>query len=95
MPRVEWVSDPPQVITKVSVKPTIHNVFILDTSTSMEGSKFSNAKVGLLDQVRLLKKEKDVNYTFSILQFSDADKIEFISLKSDGNNNIWGLTTHI
>lgn len=87
MPRIEWVSDPPQVITKVN-KPTIHNVFLLDTSPSMRdygNDKFTPATKALTSQIEELRKSTDVNYTFSIFQFSDSYYLmKFVCLKTDG-----------
>lgn len=89
MPRAEWVNnDPPKVTNKVSVKPTIHNVFLLDTSPSMKeygNDKFTPATQALTSQIEELRKDDSVNYTFSIFQFSDSYYLmKFIYLKQDG-----------
>jgi hypothetical protein len=50
--------------------PTVHNVYILDASTSMAGPKFNNAVAGINAEVEKLKSDKNVNYTQSIVDFS-------------------------
>lgn len=85
MPRIEWGNLPPKVDVKSSVplvKPTIHNVFILDTSPSMNTyNKFKNAKEGLLAQIEELRKDTEVDHTFSVLQFSSYKNIKFVAVK--------------
>jgi hypothetical protein len=61
-------------------KPTIHIVHILDGSGSMGESgsfntKFTNAKQGMLEEIDLLKANTEVNYLYSIVEFSSNSKI--------------------
>lgn len=62
-------------------KPTIHIVHILDGSGSMGPmdmrgpSKFDSAKAGMFEEITLLKADSEVNYLYSIIEFSDADTI--------------------
>lgn len=50
--------------------PTIHNVHILDASGSMRGGKLQNAVRGINEEIEQLKKDKTVNYTQTIVDFS-------------------------
>lgn len=59
-------------------KPTIHNVYILDASSSMSGGKFNNAQKGINDEIDALKKDTTVNYTQTIVVFSYANNIRFV-----------------
>ena len=55
--------------------PTIHIVHILDGSGSMKGGKFKSAKEGMLEEINMLKKEKDINYLLTIVEFDSHDRI--------------------
>lgn len=59
------------------VIPTIHNVYILDASGSMAGTKLNNAISGINSEIRELKKVKDINYTQTIVSFSYSYDIKF------------------
>lgn len=85
MPRVEWVDSQPTVPVS-SIKPRIHNVFLLDTSPSMnDWGKFNNAELALRNQIDELRLSVEVDYTFSIFQFAEGDNLmRFIYLKQDG-----------
>lgn len=52
-------------------KPTIHNVFILDSSGSMMGGKYDAALKGINLEIEALKKQTEVNYIQTIVEFSN------------------------
>lgn len=64
-----------------TAKPVIHNVYILDASGSMSGGKFTNALLGINKEVELLKKGDEVEYTQSIIDFSDNNDIRTVFFK--------------
>lgn len=52
-------------------KPTIHNVYILDRSSSMnDNNKIDKALEGINSEISQLKQDKNVNYTQTIVDFS-------------------------
>lgn len=55
---------------KTAGKPVIHNVHILDASGSMGGAKYNSAIEGINSEMALLKKDKTVKYTQTIIEFS-------------------------
>lgn len=58
------------------VKPTIHNVHILDVSGSMSGGKIAGAIQGINEEVKELQNDKSpVIYTHSLIEFSNHDDI--------------------
>lgn len=59
-----------------NVSPTIHNVYILDASGSMSGGKFNNALLGINGEIAELKKDKSVNYTQTIVDFSGYNDVQ-------------------
>lgn len=50
-------------------KPTIHNVFIVDASGSMGGSKYDNAISGLNELIKSIKSDVDSENTLTIVEF--------------------------
>lgn len=56
-------------IQEVEVKPTIHNVVLLDATGSMQGSKYNNSIKGIQTELDWLKTQNDVNYTETIVEF--------------------------
>ena len=54
----------------VIVKPVIHNVYILDSSGSMSGMKYQNAKEGIFQELDILSQDKNVVYKHTLLEFS-------------------------
>ena len=60
-----------------TVKPTIHVVDIIDCSASMSGSKIKNAVKGINAGVKKLKSENDINYTYTICDFSCHNDINY------------------
>jgi hypothetical protein len=51
------------------VKSLIHNVHILDASGSMEGPKYNNAVVGIKMELEELKKNKNADFTQTLIEF--------------------------
>lgn len=80
-----------------TVKPTIHVVDIIDCSASMAGDKIKNAVKGINSGIEKLKAEDDVNYTYTICDFSydtdinfryvlnDIDKVSTVNFTDRGN----------
>lgn len=60
--------------------PTIHNVYVLDASSSMEGNKFDNALKGINTEIEQLKQDKSINYTQTVVRFSYPNEIRFVEL---------------
>ena len=50
----------------------VHNIVILDGSGSMSGTKYTNAKKGVWKEIDLCK---DLNYSFTLIEFVRAGKI--------------------
>lgn len=50
-------------------KETIHNVFILDASGSMIGSKYNNAVIGINQLIKDIKQDTYTNNTISVVEF--------------------------
>lgn len=65
------------------VKPTIHNVHIMDASSSMDGGKFTNAVSGINEEIKALKKNTDAVFTQTLVTFSYADNIKTEAWKVD------------
>lgn len=66
---------------KAKTIPTIHIVDVLDSSGSMHGTKSIAANKGINQGVEDLLKEKNVNYTYTLCDFSDD--IQFPFIKTD------------
>lgn len=60
---------------KTSLKPTIHLVDLLDSSGSMNGGKYDNATRGITEGLQEFRKETQVNYTYSLVEFVQTGKI--------------------
>lgn len=56
-------------------KPTIHIVDVLDASGSMRGGKYNNSCEGIRTGVYKLKDNKDVNYTYTLIEFVQSGKV--------------------
>lgn len=65
------VSLPKSLSPKATKKKVMYNIFILDESGSMSGSKYDNAKLGIIEEIGILRKEKDVDIKLGIVGFSD------------------------
>lgn len=53
-----------------TVKPTIHNVFLLDASESMYGSKYRNGMAGIMALINSIKKDKLTNNTITVIELT-------------------------
>lgn len=51
-------------------KPVVNIVYILDSSGSMSGSKFEEGKLGLINEISELVKDPEIQYTFTLVNFS-------------------------
>lgn len=51
-------------------KPTIHNVFLLDASGSMNGIKYNNGKSGIMSLVKSIKEDKATNNTITVIELT-------------------------
>ena len=61
-------------------KPTIHNVHILDASSSMlDNSKYLSAISGIEEEMKMLKENKDVNFTQTIVEFKTETDLNNVS----------------
>lgn len=58
------------IATPPAKKPTVHNVHLLDRSSSMRGGKYDNAVSGINEEIRMLKKDDTVNYTQTFIEFN-------------------------
>lgn len=58
--------------TKPVGKKTMYNIFILDESGSMRGDKYNSAYQGIIEEIGLLRKEKDVDIKLGIVGFSSS-----------------------
>lgn len=63
---------------KVKEIPTIHIVDILDCSTSMRGGKISNALNGINSEIKRLKVDNKINYTYTLCDFGS-----YIDIRTD------------
>jgi uncharacterized protein YegL len=57
-------------VIKPLVKPTIHNIVLLDNSGSMAGIKFNNAYKGIKEEIEMLKTNKEVDYIYTLFNFT-------------------------
>lgn len=78
----------PVVKVKVGVKPTIHVIDVLDSSGSMSGGKIAAAIKGVNHGIETIKNDKaDVNYTYTLCDFSDDLIFRYtLSALKDVNN---------
>ncbi len=65
----------PKVVKKVLPKQTIHIVNILDASGSMDGGKYNNSCDGMRQELVELRNNKDVNYTYTFIEFVESGKV--------------------
>lgn len=75
---------------------TIHNIYLLDKSSSMQGEKYTAAKEGLKQDVESIKKliSKDVVYTMSLVEFaSEVETKSWFHLASNYTLNA-SVTAH-
>jgi len=63
------------VTNKVKTIPTIHIVNIVDASGSMSGGKIKAANEAVQKDIRMILETKDVNYTYTLVSFSDNNDI--------------------
>lgn len=70
-------------IQKVVIKPTIHNVVLLDATGSMRGNKYDNAQLGINKELEWLKAQTDVNYTETIIEFIEAKEYNGSAVKTN------------
>lgn len=66
---------------KTEEKPTIHNVHIVDISSSMGGGKIASAILGVNTEVDELKKDDSVIYTHTLVEFSEPYHIKTVCYK--------------
>lgn len=57
--------------TKPVEKKVMYNIFVLDESGSMSGSKYNNAKMGIVEEIGLLRKEKNLDIKLGIVPFDN------------------------
>lgn len=69
------VNKPTNNIQLPKHKPTVHNVFILDSSASMYGGKYDNAVEGINVEIKTLKDQTEINYTQSLVEFAESSNI--------------------
>lgn len=74
--------------------PNIKIVNILDNSGSMRGDKFNNAHAGVVEEVKVLKKDLNTNYTYSLFVFDGADSELLIANEKIANVNIPPMGTY-
>lgn len=51
-------------------KPTIHNVFVLDASGSMSGSKYKNGMAGIMALINSIREDKLTNNTITVIELT-------------------------
>ena len=64
---------------------TIYKVNLVDTSTSMTGSKIKAVNLALSEEFKLLQTQ-NVNYVYSLIQFSSSKDISYIFKNISVNN---------
>ncbi len=75
-------------------KPLVHNIFILDCSASMFpyrnqiDSKYSGAFRSINEELKLLKSNKDVDFTHSLVEFGEREKIFYTRWMEDNNSSL-------
>lgn len=65
---------------KKNVIPTIHIVDVADASASMAYGKIEALNFGIEQQLEELKKVNNINYTYTLLEFSGKNHMRFIHL---------------
>lgn len=60
-------------------KPTIHNVYIVDTSASMGGSKLEAVVEGINEEIASLKKETNAHYLQTVVEFNVRTNIKVLA----------------
>lgn len=77
-------------------KVTIHNVHILDASTSMHGSKYNTALSSLNEELQKLKADTEAYYTQTMVEFAskftkgaDITRHYFIGIGANGNTPLY------
>lgn len=68
----------PKKQSKKKTIPTIHIVDVCDASASMDGAKMNSLNKGVKQQLEELQKVNDVNYTYTLLEFSGKNQMRFI-----------------
>jgi len=63
-------------VKKSKIKPTIHNVVLLDATYSMSGPKYDNSIKGILKELEWIKTQTEVNYTVTVEEFIEEDKYD-------------------
>lgn len=53
-------------------KPVVNIVYIIDSSGSMAGSKFTEGKKGLINEISELVKDDEIQYTFTLVNFEST-----------------------
>jgi len=66
----------PKTTQSINLKPTIHIVNIIDCSSSMSGPKMRAANTTIGKDIELIKSTKNINYTYSLVSFSNNYKIQ-------------------
>jgi len=77
----------------------VHNVHVLDRSGSMSGLKLQNAIAGINAEVELLKQDKTVKYTHTLVYFDDVvvhhcvmvpiENVENFNIRSGGSTALY------
>lgn len=62
-------SKPKKEVTTSTSKPKIHNVIILDSSSSMHGSKYQSAQLGIIEEFKALNNDTNAEYTHTLVEF--------------------------
>ena len=68
-PKLTQVSEPTVSVNENQTKSKIHNVFIVDASGSMSGSKYTNAIAGLNKLLVSISNDTDSENTVTIVEF--------------------------
>lgn len=71
----------PDPVPDTDQKPIIHNIHIVDISGSMSGAKIQAAMQGVNEEIDELKKDSRVEYTHSLVEFSEPFHIKTVSWK--------------
>lgn len=91
------------ILSKIEEKLTIHNVFILDASGSMLGSKYNNGINGIKQLIKSIKEDKFTNNTITIVEFNSKKgtvthywlksskdvKVDFDYIRADGRTPLY------
>lgn len=79
----------PLVKRPSKIKPTIHICEILDSSGSMNGGKYNNSCEGIRSGIGDLRENKNVNYTYTFIEFIDSNKILTHNFLSEVPTNVY------